>query len=518
VYSPLYKTITVLLLQAGVLLAQNHPAPSKPQAAQEQGQLDASPALFAVMAAINVAGYDAEIDSTANHPFRKQLRAELLAKNLPIYEELRAFYRNHRQKSAVGELSQYVSFALSVDGPPNFNWRFKPSELPPDVAEMQGFDLLVARFYKEANIADLWDRAQPAIEQVLERYHSPVMNSVLEVNAYLRQSTIIRTDRGFQIFVDLLGAPNQIQTRSYAGDYYIVLTPSQDPQVNDIRHVYLHYVLDPIAMRAGEALEKKRALVDFAQPAPLLAPYYKSDFVLLAGASAVRAVEARLSPQAKRPAMIDEAMKQGFILTAAFAEELARYEKQEQSMRLYFSEMVTNIDLKKEDRRLMGIEFATERTVRKAKPGPKAVEPELSPVEKKLEEAEGLYKARELDKARAVFLGVLEQTAEKPMHAKAYYGLARIAAMQKDPELSEKLFIKTLDLSPDGQTKAWCHVYLARLSEAAGKGAERAGQMEEAAKERDQAAEHYRAALAVEGASDGAKQAAQTALAAAGKK
>jgi hypothetical protein len=117
-----------------------------------------------------------------------------------------------------------------------------------------------------------------------------------------------------------------------------------------------------------------------------------------------------------------------------------------------------------------------------------------------------------------VYLRILEQGSDKEAHAKAYYGLARIAAMQRDPETAEKLFQKSLDLGSDAQVKAWCHVYLARLGEAAAKAADQAGHPEEAAKERGQAAEHYQAALAVAGASDAAKQAAQQGLTAAGKR
>ena len=39
-----------------------------------EGQLDGSEALFTVLAAINAAGYDADLDSNANSPVRKQVR------------------------------------------------------------------------------------------------------------------------------------------------------------------------------------------------------------------------------------------------------------------------------------------------------------------------------------------------------------------------------------------------------------------------------------------------------------
>jgi len=87
------------------------------------------------------------------------------------------------------------------------------------------------------------------------------------------------------------------------------------------------------------------------------------------------------------------------------------------------------------------------------------------------------------------------------MQAKAYYGLARIAALRKEPDLAEELFEKTLELDPEPVVKGWTLVYLARLSEAAGEPAKAGG--------------YYRAALDVEGASAGAREAAQKGIEAA---
>ncbi len=55
-------------------------------ASPERGQLDASPALFTVMAAINAAGYDAELSSPNNDPLRAAIRKELGGKNIPQSE------------------------------------------------------------------------------------------------------------------------------------------------------------------------------------------------------------------------------------------------------------------------------------------------------------------------------------------------------------------------------------------------------------------------------------------------
>src|SRR5258708_4003441 len=95
------------------------------RAADQHGQLDASLPLFAVMAAINAGGYDADLASPANHPLRAIVRKELAGKKLPVMEDLKYFMRRHHKNNPTAELSQYISYALSVKGPPDFEYRFR---------------------------------------------------------------------------------------------------------------------------------------------------------------------------------------------------------------------------------------------------------------------------------------------------------------------------------------------------------------------------------------------------------
>ena len=458
----------------------------------DRSQLDFSPSLFAVMAAINAAGYDAEIVSMNNDPLRMQIRKAVEASHAPVIADLKKFFGDHRQQDATAELGQYISFALSVEGPPDFKFRYREVELPPDVGQIQALAPLLARFYREADVAELWKYSQPAFERALERYHSPVSRAILEVNAYLRNPTAGYLGRSFQIFLDLLGAPNQVQTRSYANEYFVVVTPSAEPRVEDIRHAYLHYLLDPLATKYGEEILKKKSLVDYAQGAPALDPVYKADFLLLTTESLIKAIEVRLPGSSST---VDEALREGHILTPYFAEQLAVYEKQRDAMRLFFPEMIKGIDLVREDKRLAKVQFADHPRVRAAKvvERPTVVLP--SPTDKAIEEADRLYSNKEYERAKQAFLRVLEQSSEKPTHARAYYGLARIAVLQNDPEMGEKLFKKVLASSPDPWTEAWTDVYLGRLSDIAGN--------------RDEAAKHYQNALAVDGASAAARHAAQ---------
>ncbi|HEX4594847.1 MAG TPA: tetratricopeptide repeat protein [Bryobacteraceae bacterium] len=482
----------LLLGIVGAVLAQAQPQ-------SPTGQLDASPALFTVLAAINAAGYDADLDSNANSPVRKQVRDLIAAKHLDSVEALKKFFAAHRQQNPTAELNQYISFALTLDGPPDFQSRMKPEEIPLDVRPLAGLDHFIAEFYREAGIEDLWKRAQPAYDHVIAAYHSGITKALLEANAYVRNPTSGYRGRRFQVYVDLLGAPNQVQTRSYKDDYFVVVTPSPEPQVDQIRHAYLHYLLDPLALRHFEQLNRLKGLADFANPSEALDIAYKDDFMLLSTECVIKAVESRMARGASnRQALVDQAVQEGFVLTPALADGLAVYEKQEESLRLYYPDLIGQIDLAQEDKRLEKVRFAKQAAIKKAPAAPPPPAPVLAGAAKTLDDAEELYTKRDLERARQTYLKVL-QAGETALHARAYYGLARIAALQKDPELAEKLFQKTLELSPDKDTESWAHLYLGRLADAAG--------------DRGQAEKNYRAVLAIDGAPAPVKNAAAKELA-----
>lgn len=484
------------ILALSLLLAGPLALPSAAQA-PPLGQLDASPSLFAVLAAINAAGYDAEIDSPTNSPVRAQLRQILAAKNLPSVKRLKSLFDARRKWDWNAELSQYVSYALSLEGPPAFKPRFASHQMPPDAVALESMGPILADFWKEAGLEDLWRAAQPAYERALEVYHEPVSQAILDANMYLRNPTSGGSGRRFQIFVELLAAPNQVHVRSFADDYFVVVTPSVRPRTSDIRRSYLHYLLDPLAIRYRKNLDAKRGLGDLAQGSPILDEAYKSDFSLLASMCLVKAVEARLD-RSLGQAYSQESMREGFILTAYFYEALGLYEKQEQALRLYLPAMIDAIDLAREDKRIAQVEFAStraSRTVKPAAPPP----PQPSAAELQFDKAEALYLKRDLPAARSAYMKLLETPATKALHAKAWYGLARIAFLEKDPDRALPLFEKILDSDPEDFERAWAHVYLARLARLA--------------QEPDNARKQYQAALAVKGASDGAKKAAEQELA-----
>jgi hypothetical protein len=205
-------TFALLMAFAGGAALAQAPARAQVQAAtratatEKLAPLDGNPTLFAVLAAVNAAGYDTEIDSPTNSPLRKQLRDHLATRNLPGLPALRRYVRDHHLPNASDDLGQYVSWALLSKGAPSFTPAMPNFPPPADADRLHDFAPLMERFYEEADIAKLWELSQPSYEAALAEYTDGVSRALQSVNAYLRNPLNPQTKGRFQVFVDLLGA------------------------------------------------------------------------------------------------------------------------------------------------------------------------------------------------------------------------------------------------------------------------------------------------------------------------
>ena len=102
------SALGVCALLASLFLIQPTPAHA------EQLELQADQTLFYVMTAINAAGYDEGIDLPDNDPVRKQVRDWLAAQPIRVLPQLKSFYRQHMQQTAVQDLGPYISSSLSA--------------------------------------------------------------------------------------------------------------------------------------------------------------------------------------------------------------------------------------------------------------------------------------------------------------------------------------------------------------------------------------------------------------------
>jgi tetratricopeptide (TPR) repeat protein len=453
--------------------------------AQEAEQLDADVRMFAVMAAINVAGFNDGVGARSDSPVRAAVRARLESFDGPSRELLRNAYEQFKLRDPEENLSQFVTFALLCSDAPVLElYADLPTDLPPDVRPVRSMGPLFAQFYREADIEDLWQEYRPAFEQELARYQAALTPMLLTTTGYLRIGRQTPEFRGFKVWLDLMGAPDTINTRLYDGNVQVVDHSSADIHLDEIRHAFLIHLLDRLSIRNRETIASRQVLSRFALFAPALDDTYKENFELLVTKSLVKAVEARLDHGATDEAkqVVDRALREGFILAPYFYEALERFEAEPRNMNQYYSDMIEAIDVKTEAARLRDITFLDASEVepeRRVEPR----RPQLSLLDKKLQQAEFLLREELLEESRTAFLEAIEMSPNG-RNAQAEYGLGRVAAQEGEPTLAIEHFLASTTIAQEfPHIRAMSHIYVARISDIMG--------------EREQALEQYNLAQAV---------------------
>jgi tetratricopeptide (TPR) repeat protein len=473
----------VLGLLAGVAAADNSPI-----------SLDTSETLFAVLAAMNNCGYDQSL--TSSDAMRSNIRAEV-QKNLQASEEAQAtsvalcdYYQAHRGRDSAHDLSQYISLALYMQGPPQFLPRVKAEEIPPDAALITAFGAVLEHFYDKARLHEIWEKHRADYAALAERYHTPLAKMVFDTEIYLKLASAGYLGRTFTIYLDFLGDPNQVNARNYGLDYYVVVFPapvgsagdspssdlastdlasagpasgnpgSSSPlKMDQIRHTYLHYLMDPLAEKHFSSIKRLEPLLQSVRRAPL-DDNFKTDISLLVTECLIRAIEIRLSgnkqtAEAMRSQAVDDADRQGYILTRHFYDALLKFEKDPSGIRSAYSDMLDNIDVRNEEKTAALLQFTA------------GAAPELLQMSRVQEDRQTLVTAEKRlhagDTKGAQELAQEALTKKIGDPGRALFILAEVAVANKDIAGARENFQKAIQEAKDPKVIGWSHVYLGRI-------------------------------------------------------
>lgn len=431
--------------------------------------LDTSETLFSVLTAINACGYDYELGNS--DPIRSQVRADVgnvihqSAEAAAARDELCRFYKDKQQPDAAHELAQYVSLALSLSAPPQFSAASKASDLPPDAFNILGFVPLLQKFYDATALHQIWLKYQPRYERQLQRLHEPVSQLILKTDTYLKLPISSNFGRKFVVYVEPMGPPGQVNARNYGVDYFLAVSPSGGSIRSDqIRHTYLHYILDPLVARRGRDIKKIEPLLGYVQTAPL-DESFKQDISLLTTESLIRAIEARMltanvpkgdnkALESARSAAAQASMEQGYVLTRYFYDQLIAFERESTGLRDVLPDWLFALSLDREKKRAEATNFS-------AQAAPEPLRASNVRRSQLLDLAEERLSQRDAEGAQRIAQKVLDEQSEDP--ARAMFILAKAATLNKDIEGARLLFERTLQIAREPRTVAWSHILLGRI-------------------------------------------------------
>jgi hypothetical protein len=482
-------------------------------APQSPIMVDGSEAMFTTICALLAAGFESNVSSDNWTTFRAQMRERLRQQQGPAVEAMREFYRQHELRDPGATLSRYLWFGL-VSGPaPGFQAVLRRDELPPEVIALEGFSEILSNYYREQKIGQLWRQVQPIYNREVERLHDPVSQIVFVAAGYLREILDPSAPRSFSIVVEpLVGRITNV--RNFGDHYALVLSGGDEIPTDVVRHAFLHFLLDPLPLRYAHVTAVKRPLFEKAATAPRLAPELKDDYASYFAECMVRAVELKLkrASPGEREAAMNRDDEDGYVLVKPLFAALPKFENSEPSMKLFFPDLVRAIDAGAEGRRLAAVKFApadttnpqdetaAEEVARKRSLTPTTV-PNDSEVIVALTEGERRIAEKNPRAAEASFQKVLTRY---PDQARAWYGIGLVALLDHDAARAKQVFGRLTAgehaATEDPMVLAWSHIYLARIYDDEGNS--------------QVVKSEYESALAVAGAPEQAKQAAQKGLAA----
>jgi hypothetical protein len=494
--------------------AAQEPAPQRRAriAPQSTVSADGSEAMFTTICALLAAGFESNISSDNWTAFRAQMRERLRKQQGPAVDAAREFYRRHELRDPGATLSRYLWFGL-VSGPaPGFQPVLRRDDLPPEVIALEGFSEILANYYQEQKIGQLWRQVQPIYNREVERLHEPVSQMVFVTSGYLREILEPSAPRTFEIIVEpLVGRITNV--RNFGDHYALVLSGGEEIPTDLLRHAFLHFLLDPLPLMYAHVTAVKRPLFEKAAASPRLSPELKDDYASYFAECMVRAVELklkRLSP-GEREAAMNRDDEDGFVLVKPLFEALPKFENSEPSMKLFFPDLVRAIDLGAESKRLAAVKFASadaanpedeaanEKIARAKRAAPTTV-PNDAEVIIALTEGERRIAEKNPRAAETSFQKVLAKYPDQP---RAWYGIGLVALLDHDAARAKQVFGRLTAgehaAKDDPMVLVWSHVYLARIYDDEGNS--------------EVARTEYQSALAVQGGPDQAKQTAQKELA-----
>ena len=471
--------------------------------------------VFIMAAALNACGYDEGLENSA--PIRKHVRDEV-NQALAQSEDARTkrdalclYIAQHRMTGSERDISQYISLALYLTPPPELEVTADLTEMPPDSTQVVEILPLLRAFAAAVDLNGIWLTSHHVYDEEIDKLHDPISKMIVNANLYLKMPASTYDGRRFIVVIEPQLSPSVVNARIYGTDYVVVVSPvdGKIPMI-DVRHTYLHYVIDPLLYERSNAIDREQPILKVIRDAPLDFRF-RSDTVSLTIECLIKAIEARTMDtgipeyvipsnvdrsqlpkyeherelylqkvDAAKAAAVDHDMRQGYVLTQYFYEQLLQFEKDPASLKDTIGEMVYGMDVDHEVHRARQIEFdkvGDEDVLQQSKPRPLTG---LDLAEAKLASGDVPGASAMAQKVLAEQTDTIQSTADA---ARAHFIMARVDLLTGHPDAAIDDFQKTLAMSKEQRLLSWSHIYLGRMLDLECK--------------RDQALAEYKEALAV---------------------
>ena len=496
-------------------------APSLVDPAGAAIELLSSEPLFFMAATLNACGYD---DGLAeSDPVRQKLRDEV-NQALAASEDARQkrdavclYIAQHRMTGTIKDVSQFISLALYLTPPPaELETSVELPQMPPDSTQVVEILPLLRDFAKSVDLNGIWLTHRRYYDDVVNHLHDSLTQMILSTNYYLKMPASTYDGRRFLVVVEPQLNPHTINARIYGADFVDVVSPvNGEIRMADIRHTYLHYLIEPLLYSRSSAMDRFLPILKEVREAPL-DTRLRSDIVDLTIECLIKAVEARTMDTGIKPyvapkdekrsdferieternavnqkmeqvriARVRHDMAQGYVLTAYFYEQLVQFEKDPASLKDTIGELVYSMDVDHEVHRAREVTFdqqADDDVLRRSAPRKLTG---LDLAEAKLAAGDVATAAAMAQQTIAAAGSGQAAGGEAGDPGRAQFILARAEILTGHPQEAMDGFEKAAATAKETRILAWSHIYLGRMMDLQCKREDAVAQYKEALAVRD---------------------------------
>lgn len=451
--------------------------------------------VFLMAAALNACGYDEGL--AESDPVRARVRSEMSdafarseeARN--IRDKLCLYIAQHRMTGTEHDIAQYISLALYLSPPPALETSVGIDEMPPDSTQVVEILPLLRQFVQAVDLHGIWLTVHHTYDQETDQVHDALYKTITSANLYLKMPFESYTGSRFTVVIEPMLSPAMVNARIYGTDYVVVVSPSHGQvPLNDVRHTYLHYLIEPLLYSRVNAIDREQPILKEIRDAPLDFRF-RSNTVALTVECLIKAIEARTmdtgipdyqiprgversdlpryereqqiveqKQEAVRQVAVHHDMTQGFVLTQYFYNQLIQFEKDPASLRDTIGEMVYSMDIDQQVHRAREIQFDQQADGELLQRSQPRKLDGLDLAEAKLSNGDVAGASAIAEKVLAEKSNSAQSVADA---ARAHFILARAAIMTGHPEEAISHFQATISSSQVSRQIAWSHIYLGRM-------------------------------------------------------
>ena len=137
---------------------------------------------------------------------------------------------------------------------------------------------LLRDFAAAVDLHGIWLTVHHTYDEETDRLHDPLSQMIVSTNLYLKMPASTYDGRRFIVVIEPMLSPKLVNARIYGTDYVVVVSPVNGKiRMTDVRHTYLHYVIEPLLYARSNAIDRTQPILKEVREAPLDFRY-RSDY------------------------------------------------------------------------------------------------------------------------------------------------------------------------------------------------------------------------------------------------